>query len=530
MLEYKSEMNMKKLSKNICLFLVLTFFYSSASLAENTLLQRVSTFFNADSAQPTGSATPSPTGTPQLYDRAQELFSLAEQQGLKKSWYLPASLEAQINASTDEQAIKDLLRAPISQLVTDLYRGKVLPSSLSKKTWMIPKKFTAQQSIEDFLDQKINAQTLVNQVSSRHPIYLKAVKAFQKLKELIESKHWSAPSSLSLEKLEIGSSRTDLVGYLRLKLNEFGYSNDTQSTVFDEELKKIVRQYQADHNLSSDGIVGKGTWGFIQRSPEQILTQARLNIDRLRWLPQQASQKYIYVNLAHQRLSYFQDNVEVLNFRTINGRLSRQTPLMIDSVRNVVLNPTWTVPYSLFVKDKLPHLREDPSYAIKLKMSVINDLTGEEVDPTKVDWSLPPEELHYTLVQVPGPGNALGFIKFPLQNPHSIYLHDTNERHLFSRDDRLQSSGCIRLNKPFDLGEKLLASPAWTVDSLKKETELREDGIHKQRWLKLPSEIPVYLFYQTFFIADDGRIVSLADPYGVDEQAYSAIKKSLTKK
>ena len=36
----------------------------------------------------------------------------------------------------------------------------------------------------------------------------------------------------------------------------------------------------------------------------------------------------------------------------------------------------------------------------------------------------------------PGPGNALGNIKFLLPNRHNVYLHDTPSHALFNKDRR----------------------------------------------------------------------------------------------
>ncbi len=54
-------------------------------------------------------------------------------------------------------------------------------------------------------------------------------------------------------------------------------------------------------------------------------------------------------------------------------------------------------------------------------------------------------EFTFYIRQLPGPENALGVVKFPLQNPWAIYMHDTNEKQLFGESKRHRSSGCVRL-------------------------------------------------------------------------------------
>ena len=104
-------------------------------------------------------------------------------------------------------------------------------------------------------------------------------------------------------------------------------------------------------------------------------------------------------------------------------------------------NPTWTVPASIFKRDKLPAIRKDPGYLARGGYGVVNT-DGQRVDPAAVNWQA--ENPPVKLVQAPGPKNALGQVKFMFPNQYAVYLHDTDDRSLFSRSDRALSSGCTR--------------------------------------------------------------------------------------
>ena len=45
-------------------------------------------------------------------------------------------------------------------------------------------------------------------------------------------------------------------------------------------------------------------------------------------------------------------------------------------------------------------------------------------------------------------------------NPYLVYLHDTPSKSLFDQDERTFSSGCIRVQKAFELAELVLNDPA----------------------------------------------------------------------
>ena len=108
----------------------------------------------------------------------------------------------------------------------------------------------------------------------------------------------------------------------------------------------------------------------------------------------------------------------------------------------MVLNPTWTIPPGILVKDKLPVIKRDPGYLKRNNIRVI-DSAGREVNPHSVDWSrysggrLPP----YQLRQDPGDDNALGLVKIMFPNPYLVYLHDTPSKSLFDKDERIVQLG-----------------------------------------------------------------------------------------
>ena len=83
------------------------------------------------------------------------------------------------------------------------------------------------------------------------------------------------------------------------------------------------------------------------------------------------------------------------------------------------------------------------------------------MNPLEVDWrSVSRERFPYVVRQDAGATNALGRIKFIMPNTEDIFMHDTPDRHLFSRPERAFSSGCIRLERPLDLLDAVLDGTA----------------------------------------------------------------------
>ena len=466
------------------------------------------------------------TQTQQKMQRLQTLATLLDSHGLMYSLYLNPVIEAELQylvSSNNLAALELRLVAIATRMASDLSRGRVLPTDVPDKASIKAKPFAHQLSVTNYLAGIISADQFIANVAPKNRIYTDALVILQSIMDLKAQNRWTAkPIGLNLVTIKKGLSNAAVISYARMQLANFGYENNTTSTVLDAELDAAIKAFQTDSGLVADGIAGGNTWKVLDKSADQLITQALLNLDRTRWLPNQNAAEYIYVNLARQTFQYFENETETLSFNTINGRLDRQTPIMVDVAREVVLNPTWTVPRNIFVKDKLAKLRENPGYAFEIHARVISDITGQEVDPFAVDWNQDPSSLPYTLIQSPGPWNALGRIKFPLTNAYAIYLHDTSDRDLFVGTERLLSSGCVRLNQPFDLGAKLLAGTVWTLDAILAATEYAPMQAEKPTNISLKRSVPVYLAYKTLERSGN-KLISSNDPYAVDAAMYNVM-------
>jgi murein L,D-transpeptidase YcbB/YkuD len=146
---------------------------------------------------------------------------------------------------------------------------------------------------------------------------------------------------------------------------------------------------------------------------------------------------------------------------------------------------------------------------------------GRRVDPATIDWKQYPQKpFPYLLRQNPGPGNALGRIKFMFPNKHLVYLHDTPSRNLFERDQRAFSSGCIRVQRPFELAELLLDDPQWT------QARIEDLVASKQTTrINLSDPVAVVLMYWTVSTADDGGLVFKTDVYDRDAAVLAGLNE-----
>ena len=315
------------------------------------------------------------------------------------------------------------------------------------------------------------------------------------------------------------------VAALRRRLaatGELPAGSSTSSTRFDRELTAALKRFQERHGIEADGIVGKETLAALNIPASARVRQIEANLERLRWLPRDLGPRYLTVNIADYNLVLTEAGAPPLRMRIIAGRQVRRTPFFTGEITSILFNPSWTVPEKLAIEDKLPLILADPFYLEDRGFTVWAPAGAgwRQVDPASVPWArLSKDTFPYQLRQEPGPGNALGRVKFQIPNRHDIYLHDTPSRELFSRRERSFSSGCIRVERPVELAARLLApNPAWTSARI-------EETIAAGASVSVPLAVPMptYLFYWTAWVDGDGALQLREDVYGSDRALLAAL-------
>jgi murein L,D-transpeptidase YcbB/YkuD len=284
---------------------------------------------------------------------------------------------------------------------------------------------------------------------------------------------------------------------------------------FDVSLEKAVRRFQQRLGLVPDGIVGSATLRALNDPVETRIAQIRTNLERWRWLPHELEPLHLMVNTAGFEITLVNRDRVVFHKRTVNGREERQTPSFSSQVTHLVMNPLWTIPRSIAVRDILPQLQQDSDYLAtrQIRLYARSDGVWVEVDPVGIDWhNYHGNNFPFVLKQDAGDGNSLGRIKFHMPNSHQIYLHDTPARGLFERPTRAFSSGCVRVEAAEQLAQLLVEyaeqpQQNWLQQALRSgETMITS----------LAKPMPVYLTYFTSWVDAAGEVHFRPDIYSRD--------------
>jgi L,D-transpeptidase YcbB len=418
-----------------------------------------------------------------------------------RTQFLDTSKEKKLNASL--WAYSDLLlSSAFVQIVKDLKVGRLLPDSVIAKDSTLTPVFFAQQ-LRSFQQRK---DSVFEQLEPADSGYLKLKFA---LHEFLPQAHFKDFTFISTE----DSTLIPSLVFKRLSEEDSTVSGGEMPDSL--QLSTAIKKYQKENSIKADGKISKTLIEKLNSSDEEKFIRVAINLDRYKMLPPLPEQ-YIFVNIPGFYLRLIQSDTVVLKSRVVVGKPATRTPIITSSINNMITYPKWTIPESIIKKEVLPGLKRDPSYTIKKGYSIVDE-DDNEIDPFSIKWAKYKEGIPYKVVQGSGDDNALGVLKFNFPNKYSVYLHDTNQRYLFSNKKRALSHGCVRVQAWDQLAKFILRN-----DSLNSVNAVPVDSLEnwlatkQKRYIPVRRPIPLFIRYFTCDVNDEGKLVFYEDIYEED--------------
>ncbi|WP_291854528.1 L,D-transpeptidase family protein [Bradyrhizobium sp.] len=304
------------------------------------------------------------------------------------------------------------------------------------------------------------------------------------------------------------------VPQLRAKL---GITEDAEDTKYDAKVAAAVRKFQESVDLKPTGVLDDRTVKALN-SPkrDRQIDTVLVNMERWRWLPRQLGaasigNAYVILNIPDFTLKVMQNEAPLWTTRVVTGKPGKHaTPLLTETMKFITVNPTWNVPPSIIYNEYLPALQQDPTVLDRMGMRLERRRDGS---------------IHIS--QPPGEANALGRIRFNFPNKYLVYQHDTPDKHLFAKEERAFSHGCMRVQNPDQYAATLLniVMPNERYSPEKIRSMYGRSEID----LKFPTAIPVHITYQTAFVDDAGKLQIRKDIYGRDAAMIALLKNTRNK-
>lgn len=434
----------------------------------------------------------------------------SQEDGLPSEDYHLATLEI-LSRQTEEPSSPELvaerdliLTDAVFRLSQNLLYGKVNPHTLFPD-WSLNRtgtKINLLQAVQEAIDAgQITA--LLENLRPKNPYYLQLKKTLAGYRAISAQGGWPRiPPGPVLEKGKNDRRLPTVRRRLAVTGDLEASRASNPSRVYDAETAKAVSGFQSRLGLKPTGIIDPSTLAALNTPVEQRLDQILVNLERARWVlrdPPGPSQ--VVVDIAGFTLSYAGPEKEWTT-KVVVGQPYNKTPLIDSKIDKIIFNPSWTVPLSIGESEFLPKIKRNPDYLRAHHFRLVSR------QPLQI-------------VQVPGPWNALGRVKFTFPNDFDVYLHDTPNRQLFGEGTRTFSHGCIRVQNPLDLAILLLNDPAWNRERINRVIESR-----KTDSVALKQPVPISIVYRTVDLLPDGRLVFRPDVYQRDFAVLGALKRS----
>lgn len=442
---------------------------------------------------------------------------------------LQAVRSGRADASTKQRFESELTRAA-ARFVTHLHGGRIDPASAGLPLPRVRRNFDVKGALLQLASSTNFAATLASLEPAPLP-YRRLKEALAQYRKLAKQAALTSLPPLPARSLEQGDEYVGAVA-LRKLLEALGDLPVTSARAqrdertIDATLVAGIQSFQRRHGIASDGVLGPRTFAAMTKPLEERVLQLELSMERWRWLTS-IDRPNIVVNIPQFMLFALpradQPSSQVLEMRVIVGQSypHTRTPMFVSAITQVVFQPYWDVPAGILKRELLPRIRKDVAFLERYHMEIVQgqgDDARVVIPSSSVLDELAAGRLR--LRQRPGPGNALGPVKFLMPNPYNVYLHATPEEALFESTQRTFSHGCIRVSEPAALAAYVLRDAAGDWDDAAIEAALC--GTNTQR-VELTRPVKVVVFYSTAVAARSEGVLFLDDIYGYDRKLQSLL-------
>jgi murein L,D-transpeptidase YcbB/YkuD len=513
-------------------------------------------------------------------DSIGSLLASSFEHGLNPQWYhvkeIKEGLDALRKSSNESDIIANqarleiLLADAVVKYSSHIKYGVLNPVKMFGDRYDLPYPSAEQMNVFEALKQQ-NIFQYLKDIQPKAERYIKLQSALKTFR-LANDKGWSKIKPIG-RKLRVGD-KSPLLKDVVSRLVTLHYLDTNKVKIFrpdkmDAVISKAIYHFQQAQGLIPDGVPGNETIEKLNIPAKVYIEKIKLSLERFRWNNYTSQSRYLYVNIPDFHLHLIDEQKEQFSIRVCTGRKKPdnfneryakylkthnlhdrpdnwESPQVASEITTIVLNPTWSVPPNIIREEIYPGVMRDSNYLSKRNFKVYRG--NQQVNLKSINLKkYSPNKVPFSFVQDPGPGNALGKMKFLFKNKFDIYLHDTPTRPPFAKAMRAVSHGCIRVEKPMLLAEYLLKNhQVWNIDYLKceinlptsdkmKAAEYKEKRNNLRKYMNgakytnisVQNKLPVYVDYFTTWVDESGCVNLRNDIYGKDKimlSSFTAVK------
>ena len=346
---------------------------------------------------------------------------------------------------------------------------------------------------DSLLNKKHKDAKYFSDINSSYKLLSEQLKKYA---DIAKSGGWP-PIPAEAKKVKKGKS-SPLVPVIKKYLQFTGDLPQQDTTnIFDDNLVDGIKSYQLRFGYTTNGELSSSLIKDMNVPALDRVKQILINMNRMRWMPQEPDGRLIVVNIPEFVLHVYDGKSKVFDMNVVVGKDGHNTTIFSDKLTTIVFSPYWNVPRSIVQNEIEPAIEKDPDYLEKHNMESTGQSNGLPV-----------------VRQKPGGDNSLGKVKFLFPNSFNIYFHDTPAKELFNKTVRAFSHGCIRLSEPEKLADYLLKDNSkWTDEKINEA--MNSDT---EQFVALKTPVPVFITYYTAWVDENGKLNFRNDIYNHDSE------------
>jgi murein L,D-transpeptidase YcbB/YkuD len=295
-------------------------------------------------------------------------------------------------------------------------------------------------------------------------------------------------------------------------------NNEGDAEHYDAGLEAVVVAFKESHKLAADGTVDAATRAALNKGEKGDAKKIQANMEMWRWMNPDLGDMYMIANVPEFMIRLMKGGEMLHTERIVAGETGKQTTIFSRPLKNIVFRPMWRVPESIKVKELWPSLLKGGGLMRQYGLEV-ETKDGRPLDYRTMDWTKT-DIRNYEVVQPPGRKSVLGVVKFSFPSQHTIFMHDTPDKWMFSSAQRTLSHGCLRLRNPARMAELILAEDkGW--DAAKIAELIRSGPLNNE--VVMEKKIRMHITYFTQWVDDAGALKTYADVYGHEKRVVLAL-------
>src|ERR1044071_7842311 len=256
-----------------------------------------------------------------------QVLQRAEEQGLEPEdydasrWTDRLARFASANPVSSEELARFDLALTVSALryVSHVHHGRVNPADFQSGLKRAP--FDAAGFLKREVVAAADVPAALAQAEPAWPAYRRALKALQDYLVIARGGEGD-PIPRGDQDVNPDSSYAGVM-QIAAKLRRTGDlpadARIARPEIYEEPLVSAVKHFEGRNGIQVDGILGSDTYSKLDTPLGQRGTQLKLALERWRWLPEDAGQRFITVNLPEFRLRAFESGRQTPTMKGVLG-------------------------------------------------------------------------------------------------------------------------------------------------------------------------------------------------------------------